>query len=146
MYILVNRKPVDVFKIETISEVIFLTRKKYRTAINYLEENTFEALRKRKIESEHKKSIEIVTKIIKYMVNDVIGGNCETMTGNIPIEIESLSDVKKVYGYYFCIVPGKDEDYICSKIYKTQEEAEKSLKDFLELVNTVRCIASEINI
>jgi hypothetical protein len=145
MYILVNRKPVDVFKIEIISEVIPLTRKKYRAAINYLEESTFEALRKRKIESEHKKSIEIVMKIIKYVVNDIIGGNCETMTGHIPIEIEPLDD-KKVYGYYFCIVPGKDEDWICSKIYKTQEEAEKSLKDFLELVNTVRCIVSEINI
>ncbi len=145
MYILVNKKPVDVFKIDAVSSVIPLDMKRYRAAVNYLEDPTFEGFRKMKIQSDKKKSQDIVKNIIKYMINDVRHGDYKTMTGYIPTKFSDDYE-KKNLGYYFCISPGKDEDYICSRIYKTEAEAEKNLKDFLELINTVRSIVSEITI
>lgn len=145
MYILVNKKPVDVFKIDAVSSVIPLDMKRYRAAVNYLEDPTFEGFRKMKIKADTKKSQNIVKNIIEYMINDVRCGDCKTMTGYIPTKFSDDYE-KKNLGYYFCISPGKDENYICSRIYKTEAEAEKNLKDFLELINTVRSIVSEITI
>ena len=151
MYILVNKVPVDVFKIKDISGIIDLNMKKFRTAVSYLEYPNFENFRNRCIRSEEKRSINAVINIINYMINDIRKGNVDTMTGDIPTDytVEEkmlLCPQDKVYGYYFCIELEKDKDYICSKIYRTKAEAEKVLKDFLELINTVRCIVSEINI
>lgn len=149
MYIILNRKPVDVFKIEKVSDVIPLTNKKYRAAKFRLVEPTFGNFKLLKIKSDYKLEKNVVERIIKYTLLDYhkIDPDLEDNDAYLPDDFCGYENetIDAVYGYYF-VLTIENESYICSKVYATEELAHKNLKDLLELINTTRSIVPEITI
>ena len=150
MYILINKQPVDVFRINDITGIIPLDMKRYRSAVARLEYPTFKCLVNGEIKEKYKVEANIATKIICYIVRDIRGMRITDDNVELPLEYTASEMMdpnyeNKIYGYYFCIKP-EDKKIICSKIYKTLEEAEKKLKDLLELINTIRDVIAEVEI
>ena len=150
MYILINKQPVDVFRIKDITGIIPLDMKRYRSAVARLEYPTFKCLVNGEIKEKYKVEANIATKIICYIVRDIRGMRITDDNVELPLEYTASEMMdpnyeNKIYGYYFCIKP-EDKNIICSKIYKTMEEAEKKLKDILELINTIRDVIAEVEI
>ena len=150
MYILINKQPVDVFKIEDITGVIPLNMKRYRAAVARLENPTFKCLVDGDIQEKYKKEAKVALRIIRYMLTDIRGIKITERNENLPIEYTPNEMMcpgyeNKIYGYYFCIRP-EGKNIICSKIYENLGEAEKKLKDVLGLINTIRDVIAEVEI
>lgn len=146
MYILLNRKPVDVFKIERVTGVIALTNRRYRAAKSRLVESTFGNFKSLKIKSDHKLEKNVIERIIKYTLDyHKIDPNLKDNDIHLPDDFYGYENIDTIYGYYF-VLTVENEPYICSKVYATEELAYKNLKDLLELINTTRNIVPEITI
>lgn len=148
MYIILNREPVDVFKIERVSNVIPLTNKKYCAAKFRLVEPTFGNFKLLKVKSDYKLEKNVVERIIKHTLDyHKIDPDLEDNDAYLPDNFYGYENetIDTVYGYYF-VLTIENESYICSKVYATEELAYKNLKDLLELINTTRSIVPEITI
>lgn len=150
MYILINKQPIDVFKIEDVSGVIPLNMKRYRAAVARLNYPTFKCLVGKDIQDEYKKETDVALKIIRYMIVNIRGIRITDKNEDLPIgytdeEMIDPNYENKIYGYYFCIKP-EGKNIICSKIYENQGEAEQKLKDLLGLINTIRDVIAEVEI
>lgn len=148
MYIILNKKPVDVFKIERVSSVIALTNRRYRAAKSRLVESTFGNFKSLKVKSDHKLEKNIIERIIKHTLDyHRIDPDLEDNDMNLPDNFYGYENetIDTIYGYYF-VLNVENESYICSKVYATEELAYKNLKDLLELINTTRNIVPEITI
>lgn len=161
MYILINNIPVDIFKIGRITRVYPLTIEGYDTAVNSLEIPTVEDLKSGKVKSTHRSETNIILRIIEYVIKDVYHLDISKLSSNQIIYSEDLisrlviptshlfsfNNKQMPVGYYFGVEPYEGAVFIGSKIYKTKEEADKSLKSLLELINTIRNnLVSEIEI
>ena len=165
MYILINNRPVDIFRIGRITQVYSLNLNKYTDAVRTLVVPTVGSFKKRAVEKEFKTETNLIMNIIEYVVKNVFNMDINKLPDDERLNIESLTnptrqiatlatvppipffDHNKVVGYYFGVEPTEGAMYIASKIYPTKEEADKSLKSLLELINTIRNnLVSEIEI
>lgn len=165
MYILINNRPVDIFRIGRITQVYSLTLNKYSDAVRTLVMPTVGSFKKRAVEKEFKTETNLIMNIIGYVVKNVFNIDINKLPDDERLDVESLTnpsrhvatlatippfpffDYNKVVGYYFGVEPTEGAMYIASKIYPTKEEADKSLKSLLELINTIRNnLVSEIEI
>lgn len=159
MYILINNIPVDIFKINRITQVYPLTLEKYDAAVLGLGIPPVDNLKKGKVDNEHKSETNIILRIIEHVLKEVYHLDISKLSSDQRIFSRDLNptsiltsplsfrDKQTPIGYYFGIEPYEGAMFISSKIYKTKEEADKSLKSLLELINTVRNnLISEIEI
>jgi len=140
--------PVDVFKIERVSSVIPLTNRRYRVAKSHLVESTFGNFKNLKVKSDYKSEKNIIERIIKHTLDyHRIDPDLEDNDMHLPDDFYGYENetIDTIYGYYF-VIKIENDTFICSKVYSTEELANKNLKDLLELINTTRAIVPEIEI
>lgn len=142
MYIIINKRPVDVFRITAVSEPMEIIVPRYRTCINYLKDDLYDSW-EQNVESDKKELIPIMRRIFsaikeKTEIVEMIGGDKHFKDPN---EIPEY-----IYGWYFSINYNNREYFLVSKSYDTEEECLRAQKRLLELINTIRYTVSEVEI
>ena len=142
MYIILNKRPIDVFRITAVSNPMEIQVPRYRTCLNNLENNRYDSW-ERYVKDDEKPVIPVMRRIFKEISKKV--KITETISGTEyfkdPIDIPEDS-----YGWYFSINYNNREIFIVSKAYSTEEECYDAQKRLLELINTIRYTVSEVEI
>lgn len=140
MYVIINKKPIDVFKITAVSNPMEINPSRYRTCIGYLESEQYVSW-ERNVKSDVKELTPIMRRIFeevskKTQITETIGG-VEYFKEQIP---------EDSYGWYFSINYNDRDCFIVSRAYETEEECYRAQKQLLELINTIRYTVSEVEI
>ena len=142
MYIIINKKPIDVFKITAVSNPIDITRNRYGTCLSYLSETLYDSW-KQNVEKEYVPLTPIMSRIFSEISK-------ETTIYEVTAGVKYFRDAKdipsKTYGWYFTINYNEREKFLVSKSYATEKECYDAMKRLLELINTIRYTVSEVEI
>ena len=142
MYIILNKRPIDVFRITAVSSPMEIIRARYRTCLDNLENTRYDSW-ERYVKDDERPLIPIMRRIFKEISKKV--KITKTISGieyfKDPVDIPEDS-----YGWYFSINYNNRELYIVSKAYSTEEECCDAQKRLLELINTIRYTVSEVEI
>lgn len=149
MFIILNNRPLNIFRIQKVTDIIPLTPGKYKFTIETIKDQEYSNFQKATYEQGKEKYYGISQVLLngldkKYGVkgsrvrenghkllktfdelNTEAGGNILDHKGNI--------------GYYFVIwmLDSGTDSYICSKIYETEKDALEALRHLLATINEV---------
>lgn len=135
MWILINNKPFNLETLDDVTEVRLLDEKFFRCPPEYYLAAT-------------EKIPENLINQFEKEVNDFLGND-------ISNEEKYIKEIQKRIVnenfYYFIIGTNKKKagqylEYICSKMYKSKEEAQEHLNSFLSLINQIYATLPSIRI
>lgn len=141
MFIIINGKPLNIFSIDTVTDVIGLVKGRYGFCVNTILDQTYSNYKKNIYESNSLKYKPITKNILNYMegiqnIKSDDGIHLRNHDSLTPVGLDEDGN----YGYYFVIWTTREspeDKFICSTIYKTKEEAEEALRHLLATINEI---------
>lgn len=144
MFIIVNNRPLNIFRIKRVNGIIPLDLSRYKFTVETILDGDYENYRNSKFAEGKEKYENISTAILKYV--DKTQGVKGTKRDNGNYRLKSGSDLDKNkldkdgnLGYYFVIwmLDSGAESYVCSSVYEKEADAEEAMRHFLATVNEV---------